>query len=286
MSKDKIRIVLPGGGIAGSYQLGLLSEFFKINPDIQVDAVYGTSIGSIISPFVANKKLDIIGNVFSNIKSINDVVEKWTFLGFTVPNWIVLNALYFIFKFGAYKRVKLVDVIEQNLTKDELIVAGEKCHVVAYNYTDDCEVWFNGDELVDGIRCSSAVFMGVPPITLSDKKEYSDGGVTELFPLSYIIEHNEKTNYQGKYLLVDLNTREHNDNTNPKTGIDYLLYLFYAASTRLALIELENFKNYLGDRLIYVKPNKNIFTSGLDINRDKMNEYYSLGVNDAKNIIL
>jgi predicted acylesterase/phospholipase RssA len=286
MTKEKVRIVLPGGGVKGSFQLGFLSQLFKEYPDIEIDTVYGCSIGSIISPFVANKKVEKVINIFNNIKTIDDVIERRTFFGIKIPNWVFLNLLFFIFDFGAYKRISLVDKIKENLNEEELKIAGEKSRVVAYNYTDNCEEWFNGDNLLDGIICSSALWMGVPPITLSNGKIYSDGGVTELFPVSYIIDHHENTNFKGKYLFVDLDTREHITNSPPKSGIDYLMYLQYASCNDLALMELNKIQDYLGDKLIIIKPDKNIFTNALEINQQKMKENFNMGVEKAKNLDL
>ena len=283
---EKIRILLPGGGVKGSYQLGFLNQLFKEYPDIEIDAIYGCSIGSILSPFVANKKMKKVIDIFNNIKTIDDVIERRTFFGIKMPDWIILNLLFFIFQFGAYKRVSLVDKIKENLNEDELKIAGEKSHVVAYNYTDNTREWFSGDNLIDGIRCSSALWMGVPPIKLSNGKIYSDGGVTELFPVSYIMEHHEKTNFDGRYLFVDLDTREHIKNPPAKTGIDYLLYLQNASCNDLAIIELKKLQDYLGDKLIMVKPDKNIFTNSLEINQVKMKEFFDMGVEKAKKLDL
>jgi predicted acylesterase/phospholipase RssA len=286
MPQQKVRIILSGGGVKGSFQLGAISHLFAKYPNLDIDAVYGCSVGSIISPFVANKKLDGLIDVFNNISSIDDVIERRTLFGFTLPNWSIINILFFIFSVGAYKRVKFVDTIPRLLTPEEIADAGEKCHVVAYNYTNNCEEWFSGANLLDGIRFSSALWMAVPPILHTNGCTYCDGGVVELFPISYIIEHHEKTNYDGTYLFIDLDTREHTNNPPIMTGIDYLLYLQFTACNNVALAELEKLKEYLGDALIVVKPDRNIFDNALEIDQHKMKTYFDMGVEKGALITL
>jgi predicted acylesterase/phospholipase RssA len=286
MTLQKVRILLPGGGVKGSFQLGFLSQLFKKYPDIEIDAVFGCSIGAILSPFVANKKLDKVIDVFNNIKTIDDVVQRRTLFGVKIPDWSLFNSLFFIFFFGAYERVKLVDEITKILNEEELKIAGEKTHVVSYNYTDNLEEWFSGNKLLEGICCSSALWLAVPPILLSNGKKYCDGGVTELFPVSYIMNHNKKTEFNGKYLFIDLDTREHKKNPSAGNGIEYLLYLQNASLNDLSLCELTKIQDYLGDQLIMIKPDKNIFTSGLEINQSKMKDYFYMGVKAAQNLDL
>jgi predicted acylesterase/phospholipase RssA len=278
-SKIKLRILLPGGGVKGCFQVGCISEILKTNKYI-IDRVYGCSIGAILAPLVATENIDIMLNLFNNINSINDVVTK--------RKWIpdLLAPFLAFFKLGAYKKIKLVDNIFNSLTPDQIELAKRKCHVVAYDILNNKEVWFNGDELREGIRCSSALWLAVPPISYKDTL-FSDGGVTEIFPIDYILEYekNESREFDGKYIFIDCCSRENKKNRIPQNALELMSNLHWNASSRLATFELQKLQDVLGDKLIIIKPDTDYLYNSLDINKERMNKTYEAGIQKAHDFL-
>jgi predicted acylesterase/phospholipase RssA len=279
-NEKKVRIILPGGGVKGVFQLGVLSEIFK-NKNYIIDAVYGCSIGAVLSPFAANKNIDDAIKIFNDIKNIDDVVEKRTFCGFKLPSWKLILAYFAFTKLGAYKSFKIVQKILDSLSDIQLEVAKSKCHVVAYDILNNKEEWFTGDKLTQGIKCSSALWLAVPPINY-DNTYYSDGGVSELFPIDYILKHDDATSFDGIYLFIDCDTRILNKNDVPKDGLTFMNIIHWGAASQLAENELDKLKKTLDKKLHIIKPEYNIITHSLDIDQDKMKRAFDYGCDIAK----
>jgi predicted patatin/cPLA2 family phospholipase len=273
--KIKLRIMLPGGGVKGCFQLGVLSHILE-SDKFEIDSVYGCSIGAILAPFIANNNIDSLVEVFNNIKNINDVVEARQIFGITVSNKILLG-LFAFFKLGAYKSIKLVDQVYNLLSSDEIKIAQEKCHVVSYDILNNVETWFTGEDLQMGIKCSSALWLAVPPISYKNGL-YSDGGVTEVFPVTYIIDHDLNTKFDGMYLFIDCDTRKPYINTVPTDGLTLMSYLHWGASLRLSKLELTKLNDNLDNNLVIIRPEINILNNALDINQNKMKQMFDAGI--------
>lgn len=273
----KLRVMLPGGGVKGAFQLGVLTELLE-SKMFTIDAVYGTSIGALMAPLIANEDVATLKRVFDDIHNIEDVVNCWTVLGMPVTSSYMV-ALFSLFNLGGYESIKLADTLESVLTSEQLRIAEEKCHVVAYDILHNQERWFSGSELLVGVRCSSALWLAVPPISY-DGSFYSDGGVTEIYPVDYVLNHhNTEPTFDGLYLLVDCDKRgepKHNT-TKPSNGLVLMNSLHTAASTRLAEFELNRVRDLMGEKMFIIRPDMNILLGSLDINQDRMKQTYEMG---------
>jgi len=275
MNKIPVRISLPGGGVKSAFQVGFLIELFKSDKYV-IDAVYGTSSGAIMAPLVANEKWKDLYDMFINIKNIGDVFKRRRF----IPD--LLAPIFAFFKLGAFKKIILVDKVFDSLKQEEILTARNKCHVAAYDLLNNNQDYFTGENLKDGIVASCALWLAVPPITLNDKL-YIDGGVTELFPADYIKQHD--TNYSGIYLLIDCASRKNVPAPKPKNAVDLLSNLQWASTIRLSELELSKLREYLKDRCIIIRPDVDILTSPLDIDKDRMLQTYEMGVQKAKEFL-
>jgi hypothetical protein len=274
-NKIKLRIMLPGGGVKGSFQLGVLSTILNSNK-FEIDAVYGTSIGAILAPFVVNSDISKLIQVFGNVKTVTDVVEVRKILGIPVTNSILLG-LFAFFKLGAYKSIKLVDEIYNLLSPEQIKIAQERCHVVSYDILNNSETWFTGEDLQMGIKCSAALWLAVPPISYKNTL-YSDGGVTEVFPVSYIIDHDLDTKFNGYYLFIDCDSRKPYTNLPPTDGLTLMSSLHWGASLRLSEFELDKLQKGLNNDLIIIRPDENFLNNALDIDQNKMKQTFNAGV--------
>jgi len=272
--KKKIRVILSGGSVKSSFQLGVLSEIMKYD-DYIIDSVYGCSSGSLLSSFVATNKIDLAIEKFVNIKDIDDIFERHKFCGITIPSWRLILFFNAFFNLGAYKSVKLVDEIKELLSEDELKIAQEKCHVVAYDVINNKETWFTGEDLLDGIRCSTAIWLVIPPIKFKDNM-YTDGGVTEIFPLDYILQNNLDENFDGEYIFIDCDSRKPYKNILSSNGLSFMIDLHWATASRLSEMKLENFKSKIKNKIHIIRPDYTLLNT-LEVHPGKMKEYFEAG---------
>uniref|UniRef100_A0A6C0BD80 PNPLA domain-containing protein n=1 Tax=viral metagenome TaxID=1070528 RepID=A0A6C0BD80_9ZZZZ len=280
----KLRIILSGGGVKGIFQIGVLSEIFN-DSKFEVDRVYGCSVGAIMSPFVANKDLKPLIKLFSDVKSVTDIFEPHTFLGIQITNKFFISMFAF-FNNGAYKKVKIIDKTWSLLSKEQIEIANKKCYVVAYDILNDNEEWFTDDELYNGIKYSSALWLAVPPIKSKDGKSlYSDGGTVDLFPVDYILNNELKDNFDGLYLFIDCDTRMRQKNSHPTNAIEMMSKLHDAALSRLSESELLDLSTALKDKFLIIKPDINHLSNALDIDSLRMKNAFDHGVSKGKEFL-
>ena len=279
----KIRVILPGGGVKGSFQLGVLHELLKWD-DYIIDAVYGSSVGALLSPFVANSNMGQVIDTFNKIKSINDIMKRRTIFGIPLPNWKLILLYFTLLKLGAYDSFKIVEDVLNSLTEKQCEIAKGKCHVVAFDIINNKETWFSGDQLLDGIRCSSALWLAVPPIKYNDTY-YSDGGVTEVFPIDYILEHELSSSFDGDYIFIDCSTRMMKKNTIDMDAITLMNTLHSNATLKVARDELIRLKSSLKNKLYVIKPEYDIITDPIDVNPNKMKELFNYGCKKGKEFL-
>ena len=275
MAPIKMRIILPGGGVKGAFQLGFLSQVLGSGM-YEVDAVYGCSIGAILAPMVSVGGLARLKAIFDGIRSVTDVVQRRTAFGMPYPDWKIVQGLSSFLQMGAYQRVKLVDTVFADLSADELVLARERCHVVAYDILNNQERWFTGGQLVDGVRCSSALWLAVPPIAFEGSL-FSDGGATEVFPVTYILDHDLSQAFDGQYLFVDCDARTPYTNDAPTDGLTLMSCLQWGATTRLAEYELAKLVAQLGPSLKVVRPDANLLSGALDVDPGRMQATFNAG---------
>jgi predicted acylesterase/phospholipase RssA len=272
--KIKLRIMLPGGGSKGSFQLGFISEILQ-SGKYMIDAVYGTSIGAILSPFISNEEPQPLIDLFNNIKSIDDIMEPRKILGFPIRNQLILGLYSFLY-LGAYKSIVLVDKMLALLSPEQLKIAQKRCHVVSYDILNNEEKWFTGSELEIGIKCSSALWLAVPPINYNNGL-YTDGGVTEVFPVDYILQHEIDTKFDGVYLFIDCDARLPYKNEVPTNGLSMMNDLHWGASLRLSDFELAKLQSALNNTIIIIKPDNNYLNGSLDIDQIRMKKTFIAG---------
>jgi len=266
--KTKLRVILPGGGVKGAFQLGFLREVVA-SGKYEIDAVYGCSIGAVLAPLLAAGHLDALLAIFHRIRSVDDILQRRALL----PPWTPLPLLgaVALLKLGAYRSVKTVDEVFDAMTPAELKVAQARCHVVAYDVLNNREGWFTGADLRDGVRCSCALWMGVPPVRFKDTL-WTDGGVTALFPVDYVLDHDAQAPFDGKYLFLDCDARTACANPVPQDGLTLMAIVQQGAMLRLADFELDRLRQRLGPRLDVVRPRAadDVLTGPLDANPERL----------------
>lgn len=274
--KTKLRVLLPGGGARGCFQVGCITEILK-SGKYTIDKVYGCSIGAILAPFVANENVDLMLDLFKEIKSIDDVVVKRPY----IPN--LLLPLFAFFNWGAYQGIRLVDTAFESLTHGEIKHAQKKCHVVAYDLVDCKPTWFTGEDLKEGVRCSSALWLAVPPIEFKESV-FSDGGVTGMFQDEYILNEIDD-DFDGEYIYIDCSARINNKKNIPTNALDLINNFHSMALSRISVLELEQFKQKLGHPFTIIRPDADILLGSLDINPERMEITLNEGIRKGKEFL-
>jgi predicted acylesterase/phospholipase RssA len=279
----RLWIVLPGGGVKGIYQFGFLEGFLRLNRnEFVVEKIFGTSVGAILAPIVATNGFDAVKHHLLSIRKTSDVFRPWKF-----PENL-LKIIPIFTKLGAYKKVKLVDDVLNSLQKafpkETLDSAYQKCNVVAWNFMNKTEKWFSGEDLPIGIKASSALSLAVPPVSIKGA-HYTDGGITELIPITKAIEEYEKDNDKDNVyiLVVDCSTRiQHVLETCPKSPIVFTLNLIADASNNLSIRELDIARiRYPSAHIHYIQPQIELFDNAIDIKNEKIKRAYHLGFGDG-----
>ena len=195
-AKEKVALVLSGGGAKGLAHIALLEEIEK--KDIQIDYVIGTSIGSLIGAFYAS------GLTSSDIKKIivdEDIMSL--FLPPTSPEVPFINSLngkakpFFTLDFESLKKIgsrtglisdlKLMCFFNKHLFPngykknfDDLDI---KFRAVSYDLKTNKMVVFDKGSLVEAMRASMSIPL-VFNIFKTENGNYIDGGVINNIPVS------------------------------------------------------------------------------------------------------
>ena len=280
MAPKKIWVVLPGGGVKGAFQAGFLKEFFTNHPDMEVDRVYGTSIGAIISPFVATRRFDDVIAFFKTITCATDVFSEWSLIEGKFPQISVL------FRGASYKKIGIIDQI-----KNKMSVYGDdsfytKCHVVTWDIMNKKETWFSGRSvLYDGMTASASLPLAVPPHSFNNTF-YVDGYVTELIPIGKISEDLIRCDYKDDVhvLIVDCGTRIPTPiKSLPTNGFSLMAEVMSDCCLHSANEEVADFIA-MHKNTSYIKPDAMRFTSALDFSQSAILLAIQDGIDKAKDI--
>lgn len=283
-TKMKLRVILSGGGVRGVYQAGVLKQIMA-SGKYEIDEVYGCSIGALHAPAVAACKTDELVAFYTGINKIDQIVERRSIFGIRLPDWNIVKYLFTLFKMGAYKRIKVDEMLEATVSRNEIDRVKHRCHVVAYNVTQNEETWFTGSRLIDGIKCSTALWYVVPPYKY-ENDVYVDGGACEYFPINYILNRRD-SDFCGKYIFIDLDTRQHFTRTAPTNILGLMSNIHSAALCKVAELQEMRLRERLGDDLIIVRPrhNASILRDALDLHPPRIQQTLEMGLRDGDTFV-
>lgn len=260
----KVRLILPGGGVQGSFQLGFIKGLQQSDA-FEVDHVYGTSVGAMIAPFALHHDIDTMISIFDGISSITDIFQPWPWYLHALP-----APLRMLLKKGAYKSNKLAEEAVRHLSTSK---SYERCSVVSWDLLNKKNTWFSGEDIKKGIPASSNLWLVVPPLKM-DGSIFVDGGATRLVPLPE--KKDDMFHFDGLYVIVDCAPRKPQPVTKQPADVVHLMkMLHYDASLQLANKEVDRFR--ADNTVVDIVPQNDVFNGGLDIDRAKMNTYFDMG---------
>lgn len=224
--KQKLGLVLEGGGVKGAYQIGALMAIRELM--VEFDGVVGTSIGAINGAIYLEGGYPKLFDVWNEIKT-NTVFDLSDEELDAVKDMELRSA---ILKLVLEKRLKTFKMLETSYEKSqkffETIVnesdirsSGKDYGLVAFNISDmqpfeKMMSEIDEGKLVDYI-IASATFPIFPPKVI-DGKKYIDGGVYDNMPVNLLVRHG-----YGKMLVIRTNV----ENKQPKRKVEGDPDLFY-----------------------------------------------------------
>jgi predicted acylesterase/phospholipase RssA len=273
-SKEKIVLVLPGGGVKGSFQAGFLHELIK-QDKYEIEMIYASSIGSILAPLVANRRLDVLKDVFYEVGSFDEVFDEWPWYYFP---WILRGLMPLFFKMGMYKKHHIVDIVWNKLSDKEKRIACDKSRVTAWNIMTKEQDWFGGDDcetsdFYKGMVASTALWLLVPPVEHKGSY-YMDGGSCVFYPIEPLMKN--KTNHRVIFLDTSIRTIEPPKKL-PSNALELMYILHDSSLDIVAKMQETRLKEVYGDQLIMVRPEYDIFVSSTEFNKAKIEQNFEMG---------
>lgn len=263
-----LTLVLCGGGVKSTFQIGYLIELLKSG--IEIDEIYASSMGSILAILVANKRIDLLETLYDHINKLSDPFTKW-------PWYYISNYISMFFRLGMYKKNNLVNLVWDKLSEQEKEIAKNTCNIATWNILEKKQEWFgkantNIIDFYNGLTASCSLWLLVPPIKYKNSY-YLDGGCCDFFPINPLIGLSLK----GKVIFLDSCTREPKPlETLPSNAIDLMFNLHDICLDRIGEMQLEKLKNKYEENLMIIRPEYDILNDTLDFDKLKM----------AKNILL
>ena len=270
----KITVVLCGGGVKGSFQAGFLHSLIK-SQKYEIERVYGSSIGAILSPLVANKRVDLLETIFFKIEKFDDIFQKWPWYYF-LPKKILM-----FFKLGYYRKNNIAKLVWDHLNIQEKEKENDICRIKTWNVLDRKEKWFGGsgdsEELYHGMIASSHLWLLVPPYFYKDEY-YLDGGACSLFPIEELLSGDFDP--EKKVLFIDNSCRNYDSiirDELPTNALELMHRLHDCTLEQSCTVKLQILKNKYKQNIEIIRPDVDIFLSNIDFNQDKIKKNFELG---------
>lgn len=179
--RDRIAVVLSGGGAKGAFQVGVL-DVLVTRRGLDARIFGGTSTGSIQAVGGAQNDIPKLLDIWTSIRSANDIYKK-RFGG------LLFSAVFG--KDSLYKpdglRQKLtafIDPARLRGTGKSLVIGAVGLQKGDFRIIRETDL-----DIVDAVLASSAVPLAFPPVR-QQVQQWVDGGVLNVTPLDSVMELN------------------------------------------------------------------------------------------------
>jgi len=168
IKKEKIALVLLGGGTAGAFEVGVLKSLLKkIDPDFFV----GTSMGAVnCAKILQNKNLN---------EGVSELEYAWKKEKLRQKNFLKLKKINFINPFAAkslYCDKNLIRLLKENIGDKKFEDLSKPLYVSAIDLDTTKTEFFNKGPLFNILMASCAATPFLPPYKINNKT-YIDGGL-------------------------------------------------------------------------------------------------------------
>src|SRR5688572_4150456 len=223
--KNKVAIVLSGGGPLGALQVGALKGLFEHG--VRPDMVVGTSVGSMNAAYLAfNPTPDGVKEMEAHWRAFT---EEDLFPG---GRFRAAWARMFVRGNKLFESSGLRNVISAHLGADTNIEqAAIPLGIVATDLETGAERVFTSGSLVDALLASAAMPGVYPPVEIEGRL-YTDGGVANNVPIAPAVE-------MGATTLYVLNSTSHTNQRRPLVRpMDYFFHGFTLARAQRLTIDM------------------------------------------------
>ena len=238
MTKEKLGLVLEGGGVKGAYQVGAMKALDELG--VSYDGIAGTSIGAINGALYLDGGIEKMLTVWKEIKT-NTIYELTDEEIEAIKGLNVTPAILKVLKEKRLKTIKMLadsyqksqNFFENLVSEDDIRSSGKEYGLVTFDISEmqpfekmmgDIE----DGKLIDYI-IASATFPIFPPKE-KKKKKYIDGGVYDNMPINLLAR-----NGYNKILVIRTNIESKPPKRKiEKEGLD-LFYITPQADLGLAM---------------------------------------------------
>lgn len=177
-------LVLSGGGVKGSWQLGALKRWMH-DDNVDYDIMTGVSVGALIVSRLAHTPLG------SPDVAINDMIDLWNQQVETknvYRRWFPFGRLHSLWSRSVYDSTPLRNLVYRNFDHDKILASGKKVAVGVVSLSDGEHKFVTQEthNFVDWVLASASFPIFLSPIEI-DGKLWSDGGIKNITPLSQAI---------------------------------------------------------------------------------------------------
>lgn len=282
-SKIKIHLILPGGGVRGSYQGGFLyvlmnffSECFEF---VKIDS---TSAGALNGTGLCLGMNEGLKKFWLNFNSINDIFNSHSNIPLIGP---LVNAYSSYYNMGLTKNVKLEEYIEEFFKKGSIDKL-DKIDVVVTNLTTSRYEYINGknNNFKSYLKASASPWILTKPTVISGVS-YTDGALLQQFPLKNI------GSIDCDFIMiigVDSEYFKHMYSNIGNNLFNYInkvldvLYLQCNLNNYMKIMDLEN-KKLFNSKVFVAK--YNLKFSPLDFNQENINKGLEQGKREGLKFI-
>lgn len=223
--KDKVAIVLSGGGPLGALQVGALKGLFEHG--VRPDMVVGTSVGSMNAAYLAFNPTP---------EGVKDMERHWRDFTeddlFPGGRFRAAWARMFVRGNRLFENTGLQRVISTHLGESTAIEHAQiPLGIVATDLETGAERVFTSGPLVEALLASAAMPGVYPPVEIEGRL-YTDGGVANNVPIAPAVE-------MGATTLYVLNSTSHTNQRRPLSRpMDYFFHGFTLARAQRLTIDL------------------------------------------------
>lgn len=223
--KDKVAIVLSGGGPLGALQVGALKAIFEHG--IRPDMVVGTSVGSMNAAYLAFNP---------TVEGVKDMERHWRDFTeddlFPGGRFRAAWARMFVRGNRLFENTGLKRVISAHLGEETTIEESEiPLGIIATDLTTGAERIFTSGPLVEALLASAAMPGVYPPVEIEGRL-YTDGGVANNVPIAPAVE-------MGATTIYIINSTSHTNQSRPLIRpMDFFFHGFTLARAQRLTLDL------------------------------------------------
>jgi NTE family protein len=179
--RDRIAIVLSGGGAKGAFQVGVMDYLIRTR-SLDARIFGGVSTGSIQAVGGAQNDIDKLMAVWTSIRGPDDIYKK-RFGGLLLSSIFGKDSLYKPDALRA-KLTTFIDPARLRSSGKSLVIGA-----VGLQKADFRVIRETDPDIVDAVMASAAVPLAFPPVVQSGQ-QWVDGGVLNVTPLDAVMELN------------------------------------------------------------------------------------------------